>query len=148
MLVFTTIIFHKENTSWIYTVAFLTIVLVLVYFMTMFYGIIENLVRNLKLEDAIHTHPSQILNPVILPVLLCTSALTHYTPFKEDLERMKSGSYQSLFIRHFFLRYFLITGMIVVIVLSYVYFSVGAVVGLIGVKSALRLWEKKYRNIL
>jgi hypothetical protein len=146
MLLFTIILFHIESKDWVKTIGFLFLSFMVVSFSIAFYSIIEGMVESLELE--INTDPSQIINSYILPIILVSSGLNHYAAFSESLQKMKEGTYKSTFIKHFFLKYVFIKVLIVFTVFGQFFFNTAIVIALIGIKVILRVWNKKYRDIL
>lgn len=148
MLLFTFILFHKENKDWIKTIGFLIFSPMLLGFMAAFYWTIMQFIEELELEESINADPSQIINSYILPIILVSSGLNHFAAYGESLQKMKDGTYKSTFIKHFFLRYVFIMALIVFIVFGQYFLNASIVLALIGIKVFLRIWNKKYRDIL
>ena len=146
MLIFTWILFHKESNNWIYTIGFSTIALVVVTTLIAIYNVIMFYIEDIEMDHIVNADPTQILNPIILPFALCSMGLNHYAGYARSLDKMKNGTYQSGFIKRFFMRHILILGLVLVIVFSYIYFNIGIIIALIGVKAVLRTMNKKIRK--
>lgn len=146
MLLFTIVLFHIESKDLVKTFGFLFLSFVVISFLLAFYAVIEGMVESLELD--INTNPAQIINSYILPIILVSSGLNHYADFSESLQKMKDGTYKSTFIKHFFLKYVFLMALIVFVVIGQYFFSASIVLALIGIKVFLRIWNKKYRDIL
>lgn len=150
MSLFAIILFYKERNDWIHSFGFIFIVFLMLVFMLAIYNSVLQYIDDLAKLD-IPTQaidPTHLFNPVVIPLVLCFSALTHYAEYESDLQRMKLGTYNSSFIKHFILRYFMINGLVLLMVFSFVFYNLTVIVGLLAVKSILRLINKKYRKIL
>lgn len=150
MSFFAIILFYKEKSDWINTIGFTFSVFVVLAAMLAIYNSVLIYIEELEKLN-IPTQPidpTHLFNPVVIPLILCFSALTHYAEYKEDIQRMKLGTYKSSYIKHFGLRYLLINGIVLLMVFSYAYYHLTVIIGLLAVKSILRLVNKKYRKIL
>lgn len=146
MLGFVWILFHKENNDWIKTFGFGFLAFGIVCFLIAFYNGIIGHITDLETEHMVRSDPSHILNLYILPFALCVMGLNHYAEFQRSLYKMKNGTYKSGFIKRFFMRYLLVCGLVVIIVFSFVYFNIGIIIALIGIKAVLRSMNKKIRK--
>jgi hypothetical protein len=150
MSLFAIILFYKEKRDWIHSIGFLFIVFIILSSMLAIYDsilyYIDELDKlNIPTKAIDHSH---LFNPIVIPLILCFSALTHHAEYAADIQRMKLGTYKSSYIKHFGLRYFLINGIVILMVFSYAYYNLTIIVGLLAIKSILRLVNKKYRKIL
>jgi hypothetical protein len=148
MLLFVNILFHLENKDWIKTIGF-------IIFSPMFLGILVGLystlmkfIEDVDLDEVINADPSQIINSYILPIILVSSGLNHYAEFDRSLHKMKEGTYNSTFIKHFFLKYIFIMVIILALAIGYFYFNATIVIVLIIGKTLLRMWNKKFRDLI
>lgn len=148
MLFFGVILFHKENKSWISTIGFILVSFFFIGLLIGLYSGIVKFIKDLHMEDLINTDPFQIINPVILPIILSCSILSHQASYSTELQRMKDGTYKSAYLKHFFLRYILIYALILFMIAFFVYFQIGIIVALIGIKAILRVFNKRIREIL
>ena len=148
MLFFGVILFYKEKEDAISTVGFTISSLLMIAIMAALYSGVEGYIVELKMEKLVNSDPSQIFNPVVLPIVLSCCILGHHAEYKKELQRMDEGTYNSSYLKHFYLRYILVNMIILSMVFSFYYFQVGIVTALIAVKSLLRLFNKKYRTIL
>jgi len=148
MIFFGIILFKKEGNDWVTTIGFSISSFLIICMLAGLYSGVESFIEDLNMEDMIKTDPSQILNPVILPIVLCCSILNHHSHYIEELIRMNNGTYNSTYIKHFYLRYILISALILFIIFFFVYFEIGIVIALIGIKALLRIFNKKLRNVL
>ncbi|PCJ23751.1 MAG: hypothetical protein COA97_11050 [Flavobacteriales bacterium] len=146
MLLFTIILFHIESKDIVKTIGFLFLSFVVVSCSVAFYIVVQGMVESLEL--AINTNPSQIINSYVLPIILVSSGLNHYAAFSESLQKRKEGTYKSTFIKHFFLKYVFLMVLILFTVFGQLFFNAAIVIALIGIKVFLRIWNKKYRDIL
>lgn len=144
MLIFTWILFHKESNDWTKTIGFGIIAFVIVSFLLAFYNLIMGHIEDIDMGHLVNTDPSQILNSYIFPFALCSMGLNHYAEFERSLYKMKVGTYKSGFIKRFFMRYILMFGLVLTIVLSFIYFNIGIIIGLIGIKAVLRTMNRKF----
>lgn len=103
--------------------------------------------KDVHLENIINSDPSQIINSYILPFILVSSGLNHYSAFSKSLEKLKTGTYKGQFIKHFFLKNLFIIGVILSLVIGYKHFNFTIVLALIIGKVFLRLWKSKYREM-
>lgn len=126
MSVFAIVLFYKESSSWKHILGFVFIVFTTLVFMLAIYDSVLQYIENLdKLNVITETIDlNNLFNPVVIPLMLCFSALAHYAEYSSDLQRMRSGTYSSSFIKHFFLRYFLINGLVLLMVISYVFYNI------------------------
>ncbi len=148
MVFFSVILFKKEGNDWVTTVGFAISSVLVVCMLAGLYSGVESFIEDLEMDKIIDTDPGQILNPVILPVVLVCSILNHHAQYLEELKRMDNGTYNSTFIKHFYLRYILISGLILFIILFFIYFEIGIVIALISVKAFLRIFNKRLRDII
>lgn len=150
MSVFAIILFYKEKKDWIYTLGFIFCVFVILSSMLALYNNILLYIDELT-KLAIPTRSidhSELFNPIVIPLILCFSALAHHAEYAADLQRMRKGTYKSSYIKHFGLRFILLNGIVVLMVFSYAYYNLTIIVGLLAIKSIVRLVNKKYRKIL
>lgn len=150
MSVFAIILFYKEKKDWIYTIGFVFAVFIVLACML---GIYSGILQFIDDLDKLHIPVEQIdfshlFNPIVVPLILSFSGLTHYAEYQEDIQRMKEGTYSSSFIKHFGMRYLLVNGLVLIMVLSYSYYNISVVLGLLIIKTFIRLVNKKYRKIL
>jgi len=148
MIFFGIILFRKEGNDWVGTVGFIITSFIVVGLLACLYMGVEKFIIELKMEELINSDPSQIINPIVLPIVLSCSILSHHAQYVQELKRMKEGTYTGAYLKHFFLRYILISALIVFIVFFFVYFQIGIIIALIGVKAFLRFFNKKFRSIL
>lgn len=148
MLFFGVILFYKEKEEIISTIGYTITSLMLIIIMAALYGAVERHIVELKMEKLVNTDPSQIFNPVVLPIVLSCCILSHHAEYVNELKRMEAGTYNSSYLKHFYLRYLLVNLIILSMVFSFSYFQTGIIVALIAVKSLLRLLNRKYRTIL
>lgn len=148
MAVFALILFFKEKNDEIDKIGFTIVVLMMIAFMPGLYSGVIKFIDGLDMIELTNPDPYQIFNPVISPIILCCCTLSHYAEFCIELERKEKGVYNSSFIKHFFLRYLLINLLILCMVFSFYQFQNGILVTLLFIKSFLRVWNKKYREIL
>lgn len=150
MSVFAIILFYKEKKDWIHTIGFVFAVLIVLACML---GIYSGVLQFIDDLDKLHIPVEQIdfshlFNPIVIPLILSFSGLTHYAEYQEDIRRMREGTYSSSFIKHFGMRYLLVNGLVLIMVLSYSYYNISVVLGLLIIKTFIRLVNKKYRKIL
>lgn len=148
MIIFGVILFKKEGNDWITTTGYIIMCLIVVFLLAALYTGVQDFIEDLKMEDVVNSDPLQILNPVVLPIVLTCSILAHHAEYVQELKRMKEGTYTSSYLKHFFIRYILISAMIMFIIFFFVYFQIGIVIALIGVKAFLRVYNKRLRAIL
>ncbi|MDG1475721.1 MAG: hypothetical protein P8Q14_01105, partial [Vicingaceae bacterium] len=101
MLVFANILFYKEYFDFVKSIGFLLISFTMTSFLIAIYFIVCD-----NAED--HNIPSvKSLSEIsyILPFILISSGLNHYTTYSNSIQKMKEGTYSSEFIKHVFLRY-------------------------------------------
>jgi hypothetical protein len=147
MLLFTNILFYLETKDWIRTIAyFLATPFFLIPVVTMYLSL-PKFLENVDLDKIINSDPTQITNSHILPFILVSSGLNHYAAFSKSLDRMKEGTYKGQFLKHFFLKNLFIIGVILSLVIGYSHFNFTIVLALIIGKTALRLWNNKYREM-
>ena len=147
MLIFVNILFHLENKDWIKTIGFIIISPLFLGILAGLYDTLMDFIEDLGIDNLINADPSQVINSYILPMILVSSGLNHYAEFDRSLHKMKEGTYQSTFIKHFFLKYLFIMSIILVLAFGYYYFNATIVIALIAGKTLLRMWNKKYRAI-
>lgn len=148
MLILGIHIFYKENKS--YFDAFLYICFIF-FFLGIMYALflgIKKFVFDLEMEDEVNTDLTQIINPIFLPIILVCSLLSHVEEYHRELERFEKGTYNGQYFKHFGKRYVAINVICFLIALSYVYFEASIIVGLILIRSFLRVYKEKYRDIL
>lgn len=148
MLLFVNILFHLENKDWIKTIGFIIISPLFLGILVGLYATLMEFIEDLNLDEVINADPTQVINSYILPIILVSSGLNHYFEFSGSLLKMKEGSYKSTFIKHFFLKYIFIMAIILALAVGYIYFNATIVLALIVGKTLLRMWNKKYRDIL
>ena len=145
MLFFAIILFHKERKSWIDTIGFLIISPMFVFFQGALYNSVIKFIKDVGLEDQINADPTQLINPILFPLIISFSILNHYASYSLELRRFENGTYNGAFIKHFFLRYILTFAIVLFMIAFLVYFELGLIVALIGVKAILRVFNKKSR---
>jgi len=145
MYLFALILFHKESKNWVNTFGFALLGFVIISFLLAFHGIVMGLAEDFKMLPAESIFGD---HSYVLPLIFTSSFLVHYAEFDKDINAMKDGTYKSSFIKHFFLRYIFVTGIIILISVSYVYLDSAILFGFIIIKSLLRLIKKKYRHII
>ena len=148
MLIFGNILFYKENKDLISSIGFIFVSILIIGLLGGVYSGIVDFVEDLEMEELINTDPMQIINPILLPLILSFSILNHHADYQNELDRMRDGTYKSAFLKHIFLRYLLISVLSIFIVFFYIYFQFGIIIGLILIKSGLRLVNTKFREIL
>jgi len=149
MLLFVNILLHIENKDWIKTFGFFFFFSPLILGLLVgLYATLMDFIEKIHLDDVIIADPSQVINSYILPIILVSSGLNHYAEFDRSLHKIKEGTYKSTFIKHFFLKYIFIMAIILVLAVGYYYFNATIVLALIIGKTFLRMWNKKYRDII
>jgi hypothetical protein len=148
MLLFVNILFHKENKDWIKTIGFIILSPLFLGLLAGLYDTLMRFIEDIHLEEIIIADPSQIFNSYILPIVLVSSGLNHYAEFDKSLHKMKNGTYNSSFIKHFFLKYIFVMVIILALAVGYYYFNATIVIVLIIGKTFLRMWNEKFRAIL
>lgn len=148
MLLFGIILVHKESSDWMDTVIFVTISPMMIFLLFGLYRGVEDFIVELKMEDQVISDPNLVINSYLLPIMLVCSTLGHYAEYSKDIERMNNGTYNSAYLKHFFLRYILIYAFVLFLIFFYVYFQMGIVILLLGMKAILRVFYKKFREII
>lgn len=129
-------------------IACLVIVPTVVLTLPFLYLSLEVLIKSLKLEHIYNTDPSQLINPILLPTLLSCSALAHYAEYLEAMHRIETNTFKASFFKHFFLRYFLIYGFLLFIIFFSFFIDTTLIVGLLAIRTILRVSQQKFKEIL
>ncbi len=148
MLFFVNILFFLEYKDPIRSIGFLITSGFLFAFLFIIYYSIMDFIEEVELENYIHADPWQIINSYVFPLVLVSSYLNHHAEFRRSIYKMKHGNYNSSFIKHFFKRYLFIMGLALTLVFTYAFFNLTIVIALISIKVLIRLWNKKFREIL
>lgn len=148
MLFFGNILFYKESKDKILTVGFIAVSAIILAFLVGLYSGVVKFIDDLNLTDVVNTDPSQLINPIILPIILSFSTLNHAAAYYDELRRMEDGTYNSMFIKHIFIRYLSLNALILFMIGFFLYFEIGIVIGLILIKSLVRIFFKKSRNYI
>jgi hypothetical protein len=156
MSLFSNILFFLEYKSFIKSFGFLMASTLMLFCMLALFQSIFQFMRELGIEgmedrntwETLAAYIQPVLQFHVLPIVLISSGLNHYAAFDESLQKRKEGTYSSSFIKHFFLRYVFLMGVILLMVIGQHYFNATLVIGLIIIKAILRLWKRKYRTII
>jgi hypothetical protein len=156
MSLFANILFFLEYKDFIRSFGFIIISIVMLLGMLALFQSIFQFMLELQMEEmnglntweASYLYVSPVLQSYILSLILVSSGLNHYSAFDESLHKRKEGTYNSTFIKHFFLRYVFLMGIILLMVIGQHYFNATLIIGLIIIKAILRLWKRKYRTII
>ena len=139
----------EGKAGWLESIAGSWIVIALTLLLISFYGSVETFVEDLKFLNEYDTSPSQIINPVIFPFLASFTILNHLREYQLEVERIRNGSYDHRFMRHYFVRYASIIVMLCVMVLAFVIiqnFFAGILFALVSIKALIRLYTTKGRE--
>ncbi len=149
MLIFANILIHKDKKGdWVDTAMFIIISPFLVFMLLGLYRGVESFIVELNMQEVVISDPNLVFGSYLFPIMLVCSSLGYYSEFRDDLLRMKNGTYAHSFLKHFFLKYILFFALILLMVAFYVYFEFGIVLLLIAMRAILRVNNKKWRTVL
>jgi hypothetical protein len=147
MLLFVNILIYLELKDFLKTFIFLTISPFFIAPVVAMYLSLPKFLEDIHMDKIINSDPAQIINSYILPFILVSSALNHYSAFSKSLERIKKGTYKGQFIKHFFLKNIFAILSIMVLAFGHFFFNATIVLALIVGKMLLRSWNQKYREM-